>query len=461
LGSTWTQNTVRAGTDRLSGFENLIGSQFNDTLTGSAGSNLLIGLGGNDRLDGGSGADWMAGGLGSDTYVVDNAGDVVDETGGDGVDTVLTSVSFSLSDTAHAIGAIENVTLTGKAGIYAVGNDLDNVLIGNAASNMLIGGAGADRLDGGAGADLMHGGSGNDTYVVDHAGDVVNESDGDGYDTVMSSISFSLADGVHAVGAIENLMLTGSKAINATGSGLDNVLMGNGAANVLIGAGGADWLDGGGGVDTASYVSSASGVSVSLALGTGLGGDAEGDRLFNIENLTGSSYNDTLEGNAGNNVLAGGAGVDTVSYANATAGVTVSLAQTKAQATGGAGTDTLSGLENLIGSQFNDTLTGTSGSNLLIGLGGNDRLTGAGGNDTFLFLPGFGKDTITDFAAGPNSIAHDLIAFDHSIFADFDAVMAMTSQVGANTVITVDVENAVTLLNVQMSNLHRDDFSFV
>ena len=97
------------------------------------------------------------------------------------------------------------------------------------------------------------GGTGNDTYVVDNAGDVANETGGDGTDTVLSSISFSLADTVHAIGSLENLTLTGTGAINATGNALDNVLIGNSAANVLVGGAGADTLDGGGGVDTASY----------------------------------------------------------------------------------------------------------------------------------------------------------------------------------------------------------------
>ena len=120
-------------------------------------------------------------------------------------------------------------------------------------------------------------------------------------------------------------------------------------------------LDGGGGVDTASYATSAAGVAVSLATGIGSGGDAEGDRLSNIENLTGSNLDDTLQGNSGNNKLVGGLGTDTVSYANATSGangvgVTVNLATTKSQNTVIAGSDKLSGFENLIGSEFNDTL---------------------------------------------------------------------------------------------------------
>ena len=137
----------------------------------------------------------MFGGLGNDTYVVDNVGDVVDETGGDGTDTIQTAFAFSLA----AIGAIENLTLTGSAAIAGTGNGLDNVLTGNTGANILTGLDGNDTLNGGAGADTMIGGTGNDTYVVDNIGDVVDETDGDGTDTVQSSITFSLSDTVHAM----------------------------------------------------------------------------------------------------------------------------------------------------------------------------------------------------------------------------------------------------------------------
>ena len=106
-------------------------------------------------------------------------------------------------------------------------------------------------------------------------------------------------------------------------------MIGNSGNNTLAGLGGADALDGDAGTDTATYAASVAGVNVSLATGLGSGGDAEGDTLVNIENLTGSGQNDTLEGNGGNNVLAGGSGNDTVSYAHAAAAVTVNLAQTR------------------------------------------------------------------------------------------------------------------------------------
>ena len=139
----------------------------------------------------------MMGGTGDDTYVVDNAGDVVSENANAGIDTVLTSITYTLPTN------VENLTLTGTAAVNGTGNTLANVMTGNDAANSLsglagndtlIGLGGNDTLNGGAGADTMSGGLGNDTYVVDNVGDVVNETGGDGTDTVQSSISFSLGD---------------------------------------------------------------------------------------------------------------------------------------------------------------------------------------------------------------------------------------------------------------------------
>ena len=299
-------------------------------------------------------------------------------------------------DATHTITGQLTPTDWGDTVYGMAGNDMINALggddqiFGGDGADTLYGGAGNDWVDGGSGADKMFGGLGNDTYVVDNKSDVASEVGGDGVDTIRSSISFSLADAAHAVGDIENLTLIGTGKINATGNALDNVLVGNSADNVLIGNWGADTMDGGGGIDTASYDASGLGVAVSLALGIGLGGEAQGDRLVNIENLTGSKFNDTLEGDAGNNKLVGGAGFDTVSYADATSGVSVNLGKTSAQNTIGAGTDTLSGFESLTGSQFNDNLVGTKDNNVLSGLAGNDWLDGAKGADHM--IGGLGHD---------------------------------------------------------------------
>ncbi|MEQ1940710.1 calcium-binding protein, partial [Mesorhizobium sp. CN5-321] len=227
------------GTDTLIGVTQVRGSSFDDTITGDGNDNQLRGRDGNDHLyggdgndvlygdeksaspfvgndylDGGTGADQMFGGAGNDTYVVDNAGDVVDESvaGSDGFDRVQSSITLNLSDAVHVKGDIEMGVLTGSANVNLTGNGLDNLLIGNAGNNFIDGGAGNDTLQGdagndtlqgGTGADLMQGGAGNDTYIVDNAGDIVDETGSDGFDRVQSSITINLSDAVHVKGDIE------------------------------------------------------------------------------------------------------------------------------------------------------------------------------------------------------------------------------------------------------------------
>ena len=402
------ENLTLTGTGTING----TGNTLNNVIIGNSGNNTLAGLAGADTLDGGAGTDTasyaasssgvtvsLAAGTASggdaqgdtlisienltgsglnDTLEGDGANNVLN--GGAGTDTVSyehagAAVAVSLATTAaQNTGGAGTDTLSGFENL--TGSAFDDTLTGSTAANVLMGLAGNDTLNGGAGADTMVGGLGNDTYVVDNTGDVVTENANEGTDTVQASVTYTLAANV------ENLTLTGTGTINGTGNTLDNVIIGNSGNNILAGLAGADTLDGGAGTDTASYAASSSGVTVSLAAGTASGGDAQGDTLINIENLTGSGLNDTLEGNGANNVLNGGAGTDTVSYEHAGAAVTVSLATTAAQNTGGAGTDTLSWFENLTGSAFNDTLTGSTAANVLMGLAGNDTLVGGSGADT-------------------------------------------------------------------------------
>jgi Ca2+-binding RTX toxin-like protein len=211
----------------------------NLTLTGSANingtgnslANVITGNSGKNTLNGGTSPDTLQGGAGNDTYVVDNAGDKAIETNGNGTDLVQSSVSFSIAGQF-----VENLTLTGSGNVNATGNSLDNALAGNSGNNSLDGGSqGNDTLNGGTGADHMEGGNGSDTYVVDNAGDTVVEANVSGSDLVRSSVSFSLAGQF-----IENLTLTGSGNVNATGNSLDNTIAGNSGNNTLAGASGAD-----------------------------------------------------------------------------------------------------------------------------------------------------------------------------------------------------------------------------
>jgi Ca2+-binding RTX toxin-like protein len=81
------------------------------------------------------------------------------------------------------------------------------------------------------------------------------------------------------------------------------------------------------------------------------------------------------------------------------------------------------------------------------------------GGDTFVFGPNFGTQVINDFVAGPGT--EDVIEFENDVFADFASVLAAAAQVGADTVITHDASNVVTLKNVALTSLHQDDFQFI
>ncbi|MGO4706319.1 calcium-binding protein [Microvirga sp. 2MCAF38] len=149
----------------------LNGAGGNDTLIGGGGDDVLNGGAGNDVLDGGAGADVMDGGAGDDAYVIDNPGDVVNDTGG-GIDSVTVNISYDL----NRLVGIENIngwgsgsiTLTGTAGNNAMnGGEGADILYGNAGNDVLNGFGGNDRLHGGLGADTLTGGSGKDIFVFD------------------------------------------------------------------------------------------------------------------------------------------------------------------------------------------------------------------------------------------------------------------------------------------------------
>jgi Ca2+-binding RTX toxin-like protein len=228
------ENLTLTGTAAING----TGNALDNTLTGNGVANTLMGGAGNDTLKGGLGADTMAGGVGNDSYFVDNTADVVAENFNEGIDTVSSTVTFTLG------AEVENLTLTGTVLINGTGNALDNVLIGNSAVNSLTGGAGNDTLNGGVSNDVLIGGLGNDIYIVDSTADVVTENLGEGTDTVQASATFTLAANV------ENLILTGIASINGTGNALDNVLTGNAGINILNGGAGNDTIDGGAAADT-------------------------------------------------------------------------------------------------------------------------------------------------------------------------------------------------------------------
>ncbi len=381
------------------------------TGTGNASANVITGGSGNDILDGGAGADTLIGGLGDDTYFVDNAGDVIVENAGEGIDTVKTAIaSYTLS------ANVENLVFTGTgttATFAGTGNALDNIIMGGANADVLSGGAGNDTLDGGAGADRLIGGTGDDTYVVDNVGDVVVENAGEGTDTVKTTLAS------YTLGAnVENLIYTGTSAFAGTGNELSNTITGGAGADVLDGGAGADTLIGGLGDDT--YVVDNVGDVVVEAASAGTDtiktvlNSYSLASLANVENLTftgtgdftgtGNASANVITGGAGNDILDGGAGADTLvgGLGNDTY-IVDNVGDVVTEAANG-GTDTiktsltsysLASLANVENLTYTGTSaftgTGNASANVITGGAGNDILDGGAGADTL--IGGLGDDT--------------------------------------------------------------------
>ena len=329
--TSWTlatnvENLTLTGTSAVNG----AGNTLNNLLTGNSAANTL---------DGGTGADTLVGAAGNDIYVVDNVGDVVAEFVAEGTDLVNASLSYTL--TAN----VENLTLTGTSAVNGTGNASDNALTGNSAANMLTGGAG------------------NDTYVVG-AGDTTIEAVNAGTDTVQSAITWTLASNV------ENLILTGSSVVNATGNASDNVLSGNTAANVLTGGLGNDIYVVGTG-DTTVEAAGAGSDTVQSSVNWTLSANVETLVLTGVAavNGIGNTLGNLLIGNSAANLLTGGLGVDTL--------------------TGGAGADTfvLTALaDSGIGAGQRDIVTDFLSGTDRISFAGIDANTGATGDQAFRMI---------------------------------------------------------------------------
>jgi len=411
------------------GLASAVGDAAGNSIIGTGGDDVLYGLGGNDTLNGGAGSDVLVGGSGNDLYFVDSYGDTVIEATSEGLDTVITTINYGLP------ANVETLIMAGSDNLSAAGNGNDNIISGNSGNN---------ELDGSAGADILAGGPGDDIYHVDHIGDQVMELGGSGIDFVISTVNYNLMQAWH----VENLILSGSVDLTGRGNWLNNQINGSsgndwidgdrgndflmgglgndqlfggsgddtlegGADNdtlsggsgddTLIGGEGNDSLVGGDGIDTLIYSGAGSGVTVNLAAGAVTGG-AGTDTVVGVENVIGSSYADYIEGTAGANRLDGGAGVNTVGYTAAGAGVTVNLGT--GVASGGGGDDTLIGFSSVEGSQYGDVLIGNSSANSLYGNGGNDTLYGGGGGETDLLSGGAGYDTVDYSAVGTNIVIY-------------------------------------------------------
>jgi Ca2+-binding RTX toxin-like protein len=383
-----------------SGNDNMQGTAGNDSLYGSSGNDIINGYAGNDVLYGAAGSDRLLGGLGDDTYIVD-ALDTLVELANQGTDVVQAQISYTLGDN------LENLILTGNSSINGTGNALNNTFVGNSYNNIFNGAGGTDFV----------------SYAYSNYGVTVDLSNtgsqytSQGYDTFVS------IEGV--IGTDDSDTLTGNALANILYGGADNdTLNGGGGNDTLDGGSGADRMTGGDGSDiyyvdnvddivseTNATASTGGTDSVYSYLGAyTLGNNVENLRLLSsgAANGTGNSLNNIIDAGAGNNVLNGDVGIDTASYAYATAAVTVNLGLTTAQATGGSGSDTLLNFENLTGSNYNDKLTGNAAANTLSGGLGSDQLNGAAGADRLIGGDGsdlYYVDNAGDVVSETNAVA--------------------------------------------------------
>jgi Ca2+-binding RTX toxin-like protein len=468
---------------------NLTGTTGNDTLTGAGTNDTLTGLAGNDVLIGGAGNDALDGGADSDTASFTGA------TGA--VTAYLWGSQATGADGTDSLANIENL----------IGSGFNDRLDGDNSANSLDGGAGADSLYGYGGNDTLSGGAGNDILDGSTDTDTASFATAGGAVTALLWNGQATGDGTDTLSSIENLIgsgfndrLDGTNTANSLdgGAGADS-LYGYGGNDTLTGGAGNDVLDGGADTDTVSYAGATGSITAYLWNGQ-VTGDGT-DTLVGIETLIGSGFNDrldgtntansldggagadslygyggndTLTGGIGNDVLDGGADTDTASYAGATGAVTAYL--WNSQATGAGGTDTLTNIENLIGSAFNDRLDGTNsansveggtGADSLYGYGGADTLTGGAGNDVldggadadaFMFDAGSGVDLVYNFAIAQGDKINLKSGLNGSGITSAAQALASTTDVGGHATVNLGSGHTITLVGVTTAGLSAADF---
>jgi Ca2+-binding RTX toxin-like protein len=417
LPNSIVSGSVRSG--RIQGVENVIASNFNDIVTGTLGRNSLSGLNGNDTLEGLGDADTLYGGGGRDLL------SYYSSSGGVTLDLRASSVSGG-DGQGDIIGDFEDVNGSGQNDQF-IGSDLDNSLIGNGGNDVLFGLFGRDVLEGGEGADSLYGqddndtiagGNGNDVVVGGRGADRLDGGNGDGYDIV----AFSQTWGGNTDGyIIFNLTTQQVQAFDTDPNNPD--VAGDVAFDVLSGFEGA--------------------------VGTRGNDQLIGDSGNNF--LQGDAGNDTLWGNDGNDTLEGGNGSDWASYSGS-ARVTASLLTGQALYTNNY--DTLLSIENLLGGDNNDTLTGSNVANTLAGGLGDDFLTGGSGADTFAYLERtWDNDIIADFAQNIDRISLIGLGFNFQN-------LTVTAGAGGAVVSFAGITSTITLNNTAVNAVDASDFFF-
>jgi hypothetical protein len=417
------------------GFE-IDGGDGNDSIAmGGNGDDILHGGAGNDNIDGGAGRDRIYGDAGDDVIFYDANDYVIDGGAGRDLLYLRSGATVDLSNYYSSMIAGGAAYVTGfedvdasisSSAVTVKGSEFGSNLTGSAFADTLTGGAGWDRIhggngddiiDGGAGGDWLYGDAGNDRIVYNAANTTIDG--GTGRDTLVLKTGATVDLGNYATSQVVggNAYVKGFEDVDASAASGSVTLKASQYGSGLTGGAFADTLTGGNGNDV-------------------IDGGA-GDDLIEA-----GSGNDVIFGGTGNDIIKAGSGNDTID--------------------GGDGNDNIeggSGDDIILAGAGNDTVNAGSGNDVINGGIGNDILTGGSGSDVFIFTAGFGKDTITDFAAsGPSQ---DFLQFSIDMFTDYADVMSHTAQVGTSIVVTLDDNNTVTLSNTSLASLTADDFRFV
>lgn len=372
----------------------------NDTLDGQDGNDSLSGDQGADSLLGGAGSDTLNGGVGDDILIGGQDNDTLD--GGDGNDTA----SYAAANGAVVVDLLQG-SASGADGIDTLLN-IESV-IGSNFNDLLIGSNSANRLEGGAGNDTFIGNLGNDTFDGGNDIDTVSYAARTNRIIVDLALSQAILENNTETDTLSNIenVIGGRGNDDIRGNGLANSIDGGDGNDSLLGDGGNDTLTGGEGNDTLD------------------GGDGN-------DSLIGGNGDDSFIASTGNDTFVGGTGNDVVSYANLQAGQRVAIAPD----VNNVGTliakiydatntllktDTLTGIETVIGSNGNDIFTGDDANNYLFGGAGDDALNGANGNDSIdggagndILIGGIGNDTI-DGGSGNDFIGDDNAPSDQNL----------------------------------------------
>jgi Ca2+-binding RTX toxin-like protein len=309
------------------------------------------------------------------------------------------------------------------------GTFFDDIFNGFANS---VGNGPAEVFDPREGDDIVNGGLGFDIVAYSSAPSgggitVTVINGGSSWDVLGgSNVGHDMLNGVETIRGTSEIDFFDADGF----TGADTAVFGSNTFNEFEGFGGDDQIDGNGNTRI-TYQNASASVTVNMVTGQAVGASTGTDTFSGVSRVRGSNSNDLIIDNSGNNNLDGRGGLDTVSYANASAGVSISLASGGGQNNNaaGAGTDTLSQIENVIGSAFNDTLSGTdsvpntnpSGNNVLTGGLGNDILDGLNGIDIAVFAGNRSAYTITgNNIAGPDGSdtvnGIELLQFDDGIY---------------------------------------------